>query len=104
MFCTLMYIIGHQEKLKALEECFRVLKRGGRFYLWDFNIEQEAGIFIGNLKVNLPKREKLKPVGYGIKGSNLKQDFDELINFTKQYMEIEKIDNNSNFYSVVAKK
>lgn len=104
MFCTLMYIRGFEEKIKALKECYRVLKKGGKFYLWDFNIEQTAGLFIGNLQVIFLEEGELKTPGYGIQGPNIKQNLQDILHFVEEDLKIEKINIDEDFYSIIFNK
>jgi ubiquinone/menaquinone biosynthesis C-methylase UbiE len=67
-FFTLMYIQPAEHK-KVLEEVYRVLSPGGRFFLWDLTLpertDQKEDILVVILKITLPEREI--ETGYGTK-------------------------------------
>ncbi|MBN1329428.1 MAG: class I SAM-dependent methyltransferase [Candidatus Heimdallarchaeota archaeon] len=66
-FFTFMYI-DSDFRMKSLEEIYRVLKPGGKFFMWDATIPHEPEndkqeFFIVRIEVDLPHR-KIK-TGYG---------------------------------------
>lgn len=66
-FFSLMYI-ANDKHLKVFKEVHRVLKKGGKFLVWDVRIPEKRGdykAFIVRLKVKLPNEET--EAGYGVK-------------------------------------
>lgn len=67
-FFSLMYI-PNDKHLKVFKETYRVLKKDGKFLIWDVSIPEKRGdykAFLVRLKVRLPDEEV--EAGYGVKG------------------------------------
>jgi len=67
VFFSLMYIPNHKHS-KVFKEAHRVLKKGGKFLVWDVQIPEKRGdykAFIVRLKVRLLNEET--KAGYGVK-------------------------------------
>lgn len=69
-FYTLMYI-QNKNHTKAIQESYRVLKKGGHLYIWDTNI-YEANPFLVQLKINA--NGSITNTTYGIYKENAFQD------------------------------
>jgi len=66
-FFSLMYI-PNDKHLKVFREAYRVLKKDGRFLVWDVSIPEKRGdykAFLVRLRVRLPNEEV--EAGYGVK-------------------------------------
>ena len=66
-FFSIMYI-PNDKHLKVFKEAYRVLKKGGKFLMWDVRIPEKRGdykAFLVRLKVRLPTEET--EAGYGVK-------------------------------------
>ena len=66
-FFSLMYI-PNDKHLKVFKETYRVLKKDGKFLIWDVSIPEKRGdykAFLVRLKVRLPNEEV--EAGYGVK-------------------------------------
>ena len=66
-FFSLMYILNNKH-LKVFREAYRVLKKDGKFLVWDVRIPEKRGdykAFMVRLQVRLPNEEI--EAGYGVK-------------------------------------
>lgn len=77
-FFTCMYLRSDDCKKKLFKECFRLLRAGGAFYLWDFNITTLKKVFVGKILVKLPENEQVE-VAYGLGGEMKEQTLEKLI-------------------------
>ena len=83
-FFSLMYI-PHDKHLTVFKEVYRVLKKEGKFLVWDVSIPEKRGdyeAFLVRLKVRLPNEET--EAGYGVKWQTQNiEHFKELAQKTK---------------------
>jgi len=83
-FFSLMYI-PHDKHLTVFKEAYRVLKKEGKFLVWDVSIPEKRGdyeAFLVRLKVRLPNEET--EAGYGVKWQTQNiEHFKELAQKTK---------------------
>ena len=103
-FFSLMYIPNNKH-LKVFKEAHRVLKKDGKFLVWDARIPKKRGdykAFLVRLKVRLPNEEI--EAGYGVKWQAQDIDyFKELAEKTK-FKVISEWSKGEIFYLEMAKK
>ncbi len=77
-FFSLMYVKTPERKRAVLAEVKRVLKSGGKLYLWDAITKEEPDLNVVFVEAILPNEEKIC-TGYGVKGKKEKEQNLELI-------------------------
>ena len=84
-FFSLMYVKEHEDLVKIFEEFYRVLKKGGRFLIWDANlnlpINSEKKVTAFYLDVNLPSGKKIQ-TGYGTR--KVRQELNDFLGIAKK--------------------
>lgn len=105
-FFTLMYI-SKAEHQKVLSEAFRVLKKGGKFILWDAVIPKYHGgvkdIFVIELNITTPHKQI--NTGYGISFKDVEQDMDYYIRLGEQIgFKVIKTEKQDQIFKVTFKK
>jgi ubiquinone/menaquinone biosynthesis C-methylase UbiE len=82
-FFTCMYIRDPESKQKLFDECYRVLKNDGTFYMWDFSITTNKQVFVGKLNIILPN-DRTVSASYGIGGEQKDQTLQSIIEYANE--------------------
>lgn len=101
LFYTLMYI-DKSKHIKVIKEAYRVLKKGGKLYIWDTNIK-EANPFL--VELNIDVGDAVINTTYGVYKENAFQDKDYYKSICEElgfYLIAESLDNDQ-FYLLLKK-
>jgi len=105
-FFTLMYIDSTDHE-KVFNEIYRVLKRNGKFIIWDSTIEKYDGgvkdIFVIELEINTSN--KIIKTGYGVGRRGKHQSIEYFKNLgEKTGFAVKNIDDNDQVFKIVFRK
>lgn len=100
IFFSLMYM-KQTVKEEVISEVFRVLPKGGEFWIWDANIQKE-GIFVIMLKITLPNGKIIR-TGYGSKGCTQSPELISEI-LQKNGFHVKEISTNKQWFFLKAQK
>ncbi len=106
-FYSLMYVADPKDLLKIFEEIYRVLKKGGKFLIWDANLELPINsgkkVVAFYLDINLPSGKKVQ-TGYGTKKVRQEVSEFEVIAEKVGFKVIKKINSEIQFYLELEKE